>query len=295
AIDEMVAHGKRRSMLVTLCTNASTLDARLAESLVECGLDRLNVSLNAGTPETYPRIHVSETPENYRQVKRNLRRLADLKARSGARAPHVKLSYVVGARNFFELEQMVRVVHEVGAEEGMFVHTVVHSGTQDLRLDREQYDRLLDSVPRAKFLAAELGVETNLGTFAATVPTYLDDTVEGPAVVPCYVGWYFTVILGNGSVMPCCQCSEPVGRITETESFAEIWASSRYRGFRKAARNLPEKDDNLSSCECDRCMLRPRNISVHNTLHPWNRIHGGNREQLMTVGDLLRMKKKDRS
>jgi hypothetical protein len=42
-------------------------------------------------------------------------------------------------------------------------------------------------------------------------------------------------------------------------------------------------------------MLRPRNITVHNLLHPFNRIAGGDEEQLFTVRDLLRMKKRDRS
>jgi len=295
AIEDMIAYGKSRSMMVTLCSNASKLGTRQSDNLVRSGLDRLNVSLNAGTEKTYPRIHVTETPENYRVVKQNLRYLADCKAASDSSAPHVKLSFVVGARNFFELEQMVSVVHEVGAQEGMFNHTVVHSGTKELMLDREQYDQLLETVPRAKALAKKLGVQTNLGTFAATVPTYLEDNVTGPPVVPCYVGWYFTVILGNGSVMPCCQCSEPVGRVNETQGFAEIWSSSKYKEFRNAARQLPAPNERLMNCECDRCMLRPRNISVHNMLHPLKRIDGGEREQLITIGDLLRMKKTDRS
>jgi len=42
-------------------------------------------------------------------------------------------------------------------------------------------------------------------------------------------------------------------------------------------------------------MLRPRNITIHNLLHPLNKINGGDEDQLFTVADLLRMKKLDRS
>jgi len=294
-VGPMVAYAKRLGMLVTLCTNASRLTAELSDRLVGAGLDRVNVSLNAGTPETYPKIHVSETPDNYRQVKRNLRYLTDSRKAAGKAAPYVKLSFVVGSRNFLELEEMVAVVHEVGADEAMLVHTVLQEASPDLALTRPQYERLLQSIPRARARARELGVRTNLATFAATVPTYLDAELKGPRVVPCYVGWYFTLVLGNGSVLPCCQCSEPVDRVSDKRGFAEAWSSEGYRAFRTAARNLPVPSDRLRSCECDRCMLRPRNISVHNMLHPFNRIAGGDEEQLFTIRDLLRMKKRDRS
>jgi hypothetical protein len=50
---------------------------RMAEGLVDAGLDRMNVSLNAGTPETSPNIHVTEFPKDHLEAKRNLRYLSD--------------------------------------------------------------------------------------------------------------------------------------------------------------------------------------------------------------------------
>jgi MoaA/NifB/PqqE/SkfB family radical SAM enzyme len=295
AIDQMVRYAKDRGFMVTLCTNASRLTDARARLFVEAGLDRMNVSLNAGRAETYPRIHVTETPDDYRQVKRNLAAVAAIKRASGARSPHVKLSFVVSALNAAEIGDMVAGAAEVAANEAYFVHTVVHEGTPDLALSRDQYERLLESLPAACDAAAAAGITTNLGTFGATIPTYLDNALTGPPVVPCYVGWYFTVVLGNGSVMPCCQCSQAIDRITPDKGFAEIWDSKQYGAFRTAARALPARNDALASCECDRCMLRPRNISIHNMLHPFARIEGGDEEQYFTLADLVRMKKEDRS
>lgn len=295
AIDEMVRYAKDRGFMVTLCTNASRLSEPRARLFVEAGLDRMNVSLNAGRPETYPHIHVTESPDDYRQVKRNLAAVAAIKRETSAKLPHVKLSFVVSAINAAEIGDMVAVAAEVGANEAYFVHTVVHEGTPDLALSREQHEALMASLPAASDAAEAAGITTNLGTFGATIPTYLDTALTGPPVVPCYVGWYFTVVLGNGSVMPCCQCSQSIDRITPEKGFAEIWGSDKYKQFRTAARSLPAKNDALSSCECDRCMLRPRNISIHNMLHPWARIEGGDEEQYFTLADLVRMKKEDRS
>lgn len=295
AIDDMVRYAKGLGFMVTLCTNASRLLESRARLFVDAGLDRMNVSLNAGRPETYPYIHVTETPDDYRQVKRNLAALAALKRAAGRESPHVKLSFVVSSINYREIGDMVAVAAEVGANEASFVHTTVHDGTKDLVLSRAEYESLLTSLPAASKAAADAGVQTNLGTFAATIPTYLEDSVTGPPVVPCYVGWYFTVVLGNGSVMPCCQCAGSIGRVSEQTRFVDVWRSERYAAFRNAARALPAPNDILSSCECDRCMLRPRNISIYNLLHPWARIDGGDEEQYFTVADLMRMKKRDRS
>ena len=295
AVVDIVAHAKERGMLLVLCTNASKLSSAFSDRFVALGLDRLNVSLNAGTPETYPRIHVTETPENYLRVKKNLSYLANARTAAGSASPHIRLSFVIGSKNYFEIEAMVRVVEEIGADEAMFVHTVIHEGTRDLALSQDQYQELLASISRAKATAAALGVATNLATFAAIVPTYLKENMKGPPVVPCYVGWYFTNVLANGSVMPCCQCAQPIDRVSEDRSFGQIWASPDYQEFRQAAKRLPVASERLSSCECDRCMMRPRNISVHNLLHPLHRIEGGDDEQLFTVRDLLRLKKVDRS
>ena len=110
----------------------------------------------------------------------------------------------------------------------------------------------------------------------------------GPVVVPCYVGWYFTVVLGNGSVMPCCQSKEPIGRLDETHRFADIWASSIYGDVRKAAKALPAKSDLLKTAECDRCALRGRNIALHNLLKPWDRVDGGEQVKRFTPADFVR-------
>ena len=291
---EMVSYAKEREVVLLLCTNASRLSKEKAEGLVDAGLDRMNVSLNAGSPETYPNIHVTESPENYLKVKHNLRYLSDYKSLVGSEVPFLRLSFVITTKNYFELEKMVQATAEVGAQEAMFTHVVVDEPTADLALSPEQWEELLRSVPQVQATAARLNVETTVATLAATAPSYLEDKIVGPSVVPCYVGYYFTFVLANGSVLPCCQCSTPIGNVTEDRSFADVWASEDYRTFRAAAKNLPEPNEMLRGCECDRCMLRPRNISIHNLLHPLDQIEV-DKEQLFTVRDLVRMKKRHRS
>ena len=277
---DMIHYVKGRKMQLLLCTNASRLSEQIAKGMVAAGLDRVNVSLNAGTPETYPQIHVTETPENYRRVKRNLRFLSDCKVTAKRDLPYLSLSFVITSRNYFEIGEMVAVAAEVGAQEAAFVHTTLHDGTPDLALSETQYQELVASIPAARETAARLGVQTNLSLFAAEAPAYLVNEVIGPPVVPCYVGWYFTVVLGNGSVLPCCQCTQP--------SFADVWASQSYAEFRTAAKQLPTPNARLMTCECDRCQLRPRNIAIHNFLHPLKRLDGSEAVQTFGAKDFVR-------
>jgi MoaA/NifB/PqqE/SkfB family radical SAM enzyme len=272
---DMIRYVKGRGMYLLMCTNASRLFEPVAREIVASRVDRINVSLNAGTPEVYPQIHVTETPQDFLKVTRNLRVLADCKVAAGSTLPAVTLSFVISSKNYFDIASMIEVAHACGAQEAQFVHTVLHQGTQDLALSQTQFDELQAALPEIRRQAAAYGLSTNLQTFAASVPHYMASERVGPAVVPCYVGWYFTVILGNGSVMPCCQCSSPIGQVTKDRRLADIWASPEYGAFRTAARALPEKSDKLGSCECDNCALRPRNVAIHNMLHPLGRLDGG--------------------
>lgn len=285
---DMVRYVKSRHMQALLFTNGSRLFEPIAKGFVDCKIDCVHISLNAGTPETYPHIHVTEKPTDYLNVKKNLRFLADCKIAAGTELPYLNLSFVISSKNFFEIEKMIEVAYEVGAQQAEFVHSVTHSGTTDLALSEEQYRLLQDSLPAARHKAKELGVLNNLAEFGAATPPYMVNEMVGPAVVPCYVGWYFTVILGNGSVMPCCQCTAPVDQVTNERRFAEIWASPQYADFRKAARSLPEKNERLKSCECDNCQLRPRNLAIHNFLHPLNRLEAGQEVQRFTLADFVK-------
>jgi MoaA/NifB/PqqE/SkfB family radical SAM enzyme len=272
---DMIRYVKGRGMYLLLCSNASRLFEPVARDMVANGLDRLNVSLNAGTPETYPHIHVTETPADFLKVKHNLRVLADCKIAAGSRLPVVTLSFVISSKNYFEIDRMIEVAQETGAQEIQFNHAVLHQGTPDLALSEAQFSELQASLPAARQKAADYGIASNLQTFAASVPQYMAAERVGPSVVPCYVGWYFTVILANGSVMPCCQCAAPIGQVTADRRLADIWASPEYGEFRTAARALPKQSDKLSSCECDNCALRPRNAAIHNLLHPFSKVEAG--------------------
>lgn len=294
SITEMVECAKKQGMHVMVYSNGSRLTQKLAEAFIGCELDILHISLNAGQPETYSRIHTGRTLDDYSSVIRNTRFVADRKGSLGSAVPFVQTSFIIGAVNHLEIDTMLHAASEMGAQKVFFTHASLGKGAGNgMKLSVEQFHDLREILTESEALAEELGLESNLSMFSCSVPHYLEQEVVGPAVVPCFVGWYTTFIIGNGCVMPCAQSVEPVGRVTEICSFTEIWHSRAYRRFRMAARSLPRKDGVLSLSECDRCTWRSKNIAIHNFIRPWRSIEcSGEVEQLTLRNIRLRLVKK---
>jgi len=284
---EMLVYAKTKGMFVRMVSNGSLIYEKDAEAMVDSGMDHLQISLNAGKPETYPSIHVTETPEKYIKVKSNLRYLTEYKRARKSLLPHLRLGFVISNRNCFELKEMVQAVYDIGADEAKFDYATVHEGTKGIQLTVENFKKLKTLIPEAERLAGKLGVKTSLKAFAAGAPPYLEEEVQGPPIVPCYVGWYFGRVIGNGSVLPCCQCANPLAVMKESESYKSLWGSEAYNRFRTAARALPEKSDVLNNCECNQCMVRPRNITIHNLLFPFRQIKGIKKDMVYKFKDLF--------
>jgi MoaA/NifB/PqqE/SkfB family radical SAM enzyme len=83
---DMIRYVKGRGMELSVVTNGSRLEP-VAQGLVAAGVDILNISLNAGTPETYPHIHVTESPENYRKGRRTYAFCPTARSRREAASP----------------------------------------------------------------------------------------------------------------------------------------------------------------------------------------------------------------
>jgi MoaA/NifB/PqqE/SkfB family radical SAM enzyme len=198
----------------------------------------------------------------------------------------VTLAFVVGSINFAELVEMVESAHELGADAAHFQHSFHMDGTSDLALSDSQYARLIhELIPTALARAEALGVETDLEALRSAPAAYRFQSGEG-AMPPCYIGHFFAVVLGNGSVMACCQTQKSVGSI-RNGGFMRVWRGDAYRRFRRAARRLPERSPELDTYECDRCFFRTHNVTLHNTLHPFSRIPPAEGERSIPITDFI--------
>ncbi|MDR3038072.1 MAG: radical SAM protein [Candidatus Adiutrix sp.] len=101
-LPEIAAFARARGLVdVMFNTNGLYLTAKTARALMEAGLTRLMVSLDAATPATYDRMRPGS---DFATVTANILNFLDLRRKLGRRLPLVRLSFCRTAWNETELE-----------------------------------------------------------------------------------------------------------------------------------------------------------------------------------------------
>lgn len=112
-IFEMIEYAVRNSgVAVTLTTNGKTLDERKAERLLNTGIDVIDISLDAFTPETYAKIRVGG---NLNVTRANVIHLIEKSRRCPAKIKIV-VSYVEQPFNRSETADFERFWNDNGAD-----------------------------------------------------------------------------------------------------------------------------------------------------------------------------------
>lgn len=263
---DMLEYVKARDFTISVTTNGSLTDDDDARRLVELGVDELYVSVNAGTAKTYNDIHLKTRPEAFENVKRTLKIITQAKRELHSPFPFLNVSFVIQNNNYFELEDMVKTAHEVGADKAHFIGISTYDGTRFLKLNDEQKAEMPKHLERAVKLADEFGLTTNADYFLSRARIY-KGTADVYAEVPCYIGWFFSIILADGTVNPCCECLRALGTL-KTERFKDIWFGEQYRKFRAENTNLPFSQKEIPGCRCHDCGFALHNLAMHRVLHP---------------------------
>ena len=119
-------------------------------------------------------------------------------------------------------------------------------------------------IERAEARARELGVRTNLGAIRMAASAVGTKSVY--EWMPCHIGHEYALVLADGSVMFCCQCTRALGNLNE-DSFERIWKSEAYQEARRQARALPETGRPPPACECfSACSHVVVNVEVYRRL-----------------------------
>ncbi len=262
---DMIALARSMGFRVKLATNAALLTGSRARRLVDLGVERMHVSINAGTPETYPKMHPGTPPDAFDIIIERLRAMADYADATGQRRIDVEFSAVLTRLNKGELVQMVEAAHRARATWLMVILMGPVEEQPDLPPAPEDWPQIRRDLAEARKLAKELGLVTNLRELEVTA------TAAGTRSVyekmPCYIGYEFALITGGGDVIFCCHCSEPLGNLHE-EDFSVIWKSNRYQEARRQAMALPATKQSLPDCGCFfACSHVSQNLEVYERLH----------------------------
>lgn len=110
-IYDMIAMAKERGCATSMTTNGTALNLKNARRLIEAGMDRLTVSIDGLTPETYDTIRIGAS---LKKVEANLRGLAEQVAQRGS-SLELGIAFTIQEENASQIVDTPDWAHSVGA------------------------------------------------------------------------------------------------------------------------------------------------------------------------------------
>jgi tungsten cofactor oxidoreducase radical SAM maturase len=258
---EMVRLVRERDLAVTIGSNGLLLDKAMSRELVTLGVDRLVISLDGVTPETYADVRGAMIS----QVLDNIRDLNQAKRELGSLTPTLGIEFVALKSNIAELADLTGLASRLGAARVLVSNVLAY--TEDMR------DEILYGYePRPPFNAGSWPVRADAWVMWGTLDL---PRMHWGAEQRCrFVGDRAAVVGWDGQVAPCYPLSHTYSYFTidgrrkhvarydlgdiGQESLLDIWTSEDYCHFRSEVR-----DFHFPSCpDCDlreSCDLREQN------------------------------------
>ena len=226
---------KRHRTGVYTMSNGTLLTDGLARDLVRYGLDKLVVSIDAATPETYACIR---PPGRLSRILDGLRSLQQWKARLGKANPRVDLAFVGMRTNIDEFPDVVRLAGDYGAAQVYLQAMGEYPGLENESIAANEKAR-----GRAVFDAAcRIGRQLGVAVLLLPEDQFEESRRQRNRLEPsednrgyrkqCYDLWNRALVAANGDVLPCCASPVAMGNLRQS-SFAEIWRGKRFSRLRR--------------------------------------------------------------
>jgi radical SAM protein with 4Fe4S-binding SPASM domain len=205
---DLVKCASKKNIYTVTSTNAHFLTERKAVETVQSGLDRILISIDGATQQTYEQYRVGGKLDKVIEGTRNLvRAKKELKSKT----PHIVFQFLVVRPNQHEIEAIKQLGKEIGVDEVKFKTAQVYDFEHgnDLIPTMDEYSRYM---------------KQSDGTYS----------IKNALLNHCWKLWHSCVITWDGRIVPCCfdkDAKHQLGDLNKT-TFKEIWNGEQYHSFR---------------------------------------------------------------
>jgi len=218
----MVRYASDRGIYTATSTNAHFLTDDQAEKTIASGLDRLIISIDGSTQDTYEAYRKSG---DLQKVLDGTERILHWRKKLKSNTPAVLWQFLVVKPNEHQIPEIKRIAKQMGVDKVAFKTAQIY--------DFENGNELIPTIDQYSRYRAN-----GDGTYA----------IKAKQIDHCWKMWHSCVITWDGKVVPCCfdkDAEHPMGDLTN-HSFAKIWTSPAYAQFRQA---LIGSRSNLEMCQ----------------------------------------------
>ena len=243
-IKDVLDHLRQHNITMdNVTTNGFMLIPPVVERLMALPTKEIIVSLNESDAERYAEM-MRVRPGHFDRVVENMKQLMAARKQLGLHAPSVVAQFFVWKKNYHDVDRMVELTREIGADR-VYLRSIFGL-PQEQRLNQGEQARLkkltethIQREPQ-EFLAIDYTFEN---VFFEREPVGQPRRpCQGQRDRYCYIGWYSTTIRGNGDVFPCCMLQQvpdyPVLGNVKEKPFREIWLGEAYENFRRELRMI---------------------------------------------------------
>ena len=222
---KMVRHAADHKIYTATSTNAHYLNDENAKKTIESGLDRLIISIDGTTQETYKQYRVGG---NLEKVIAGAKNIVKWKKELKSKTPFIIFQFLVVKHNEHQIEEVKQLAKEIGVDQVRFKTAQVYDYINDpnnLIPVNEKYSRYKKNKD---------------GSFKA----------KNKMANHCWKLQHANVITWDGLVVPCCFDKDAQHRLgnLKHESFKEIWHNNNYKQFRTELMKSRKNIDICANC-----------------------------------------------
>lgn len=221
---EMVNYAVGKKIYVATSTNAHYLSEENAIKTVQSGLNRLIISIDGTTQDTYASYRVGGS---LHKVIEGTKNILEARKQLKKKTPHIIFQFLVVKPNEHQIAEVKNLARELGVDEMRFKTAQIYDYRQgsDLIPTDEKYSRYKKQAD---------------GTYI----------VKNEIHRNCWKMWQSCVMTWDGKIVPCCfdkDAKYEMGTINRA-SFRSIWRNQAYSDFRETLVNSRKEIEMCKNC-----------------------------------------------
>ena len=222
---EMVKYAASKRIYTATSTNAHYLNDAAARKTVESGLDRLIISIDGTTQDTYQQYRVGGKLDKVLEGAANI---VKWKKELKSRTPFIIFQFLVVRHNEHQVEEVQQLAKQIGVDQVRLKTAQVYDYANDpnnLIPKNEKYSRYKKN--------GEGRMEFN-----------------GNNANHCWRLWHDPVITWDGAVVPCCfdkDAQHKLGDLKQ-QDFKQLWQNKEFKEFRSKVLQSRKNIDICANC-----------------------------------------------
>lgn len=221
---EMVKHASENKIYTITSTNAHYLNEENARKTVESKLDKIIISIDGTTQESYEQYRVGG---QLNKVIEGTKNIVKWRKQLNSKTPYIVFQFLVVKPNQHQIADVYKLAAELGVDDVKLKTAQVY--------DFENGNELIPSIEKyARYKKLASGKWD----------------IKNKLLNQCWRMWSSCVITWDGLVVPCCFDKDAKHQLGDLKnnSFQDIWHSEKYNHFRQSILKSRKEIDICTNC-----------------------------------------------